>query len=649
MKKIFTSLFFLSSIMFVNGQNASPGGIQDQLTLWIKSNAGTSTTTNGGLLNSWSYVNDPTKSFTAIAGDQPIYNNNIINFLPAVSFAGSEMMDGPTGSDAPITAGNDDYAIFAVWKSIAGPGRHERIWSQRTNDPSPYALQGYGASLMTWDHSTNGPSYGDQAEIPPHHHTVSRSYVIANWNISQLNLLNQAINDLEIYDDRNLAIGPLIINTDPALNGAERRDIATDINRLGARDNAAQETFNGQLAELIVFNRSVTSAEERLKIFSYLAIKYGISIKTNIISSAGTIIWDATANATYNNAVFGLGRDDNSDLMVTTSNSIETGSGDGAGQPGTANIILSEPSSLVNDNNFLVIGNNGDPLTISVTDIPAAAIGSQRLVREWKVQHTGNVGTINLDFDFTGIDNIPGIGTLMDFRLVVDADGDGDFTTGNQRYYAPTGFTGNVANFTGITLLNNEIFMIITQATSEVPLPVKWISFSGKRVNAEVVLNWEVENNEMAKHYEIQYSTDGIQFFQAGIVMNQADVKQYSFVHNQQQGNPGYYRIHQVDLDGKTVYSKIIYINSVTTRLQLRINGNPIRNNLIDLSIATTQNDIANMELINISGIILQKWQFAIKDGTNSISVLVNNLSAGQYFLRVRTKNDVQMLQLVKF
>ena len=197
--------------------------------------------------------------------------------------------------------------------------------------------------------------------------------------------------------------------------------------------------------------------------------------------------------------------------------------------------------------------------------------------------------------------------------------------------------------------MNNEIFMIITQATSEVPLPVKWISFSGKRVNSEVVLKWEVDNNEMAIHYEIQYSTDGVQFFQAGIVMNQSDVKQYSFVHKQQQGNHGYYRIHQVDLDGKTVYSKIIYINSITTRLHLRINGNPIRNNLIDLSIATTQNDIANMELINVSGIIIKKWQFAVKDGTNSITVFVNNLSAGQYFLRVRTKNDVQMLQLVKF
>jgi hypothetical protein len=652
-KKIYTSLWAVLISLFTIAQSPSPGGISNQLSLWIKSNTGTNTATNGNLLTNWAYANDPSKSFSAVPAHAPVYKIDRVNFAPAMTFANQELMDGPTGTDAPITAGNDDYAIIAVWKSDAPAGRNERIWSQRKPDPPPYIESGYGGSLMTWGYNellNIAPKYGDQVEIAPHGHTVARPYVVSNWNISQLNLLNLPTNDLQIFDDRNLSTGALVLNTDPAgVNGAALRNIVSDLNRLGARDRFNEEAFNGELAELIIYNRSVTNTTEQAKIFSYLAIKYGVTIKTDLVSSAGTVVWNATENATYNNAVFGLGKDDNSALLVNQSNSLETGSGDGTGQSGLGNIVLSDPSALTMDNSFLILGHDNGALAQTPVDVPVAAGGSQRFVREWKVQHTGSVGTVNLSFDFTGIHGIIGVGTVANFRLVVDADGDGNFLTGTQRFYTPTGFTGEVANFTGITLNNNEVFMIITQASAEAPLPVKWISFRGRMLNNDVLLEWEVENNEMAKNYEVQYSSDGIEFSEVGIVMNQQNVKAYNFVHSQPPGITHYYRLHQVDLDGKSVYSKTIFISNNVNNLVVRVLGNPILNSSLGLSITTRRAGDVSIELFSLTGVQMIKRQQALKEGINSITIPVSNVAAGQYFLKVKTNDDVRMLPVIKF
>ena len=88
-----------------------------------------------------------------------------------------------------------------------------------------------------------------------------------------------------------------------------------------------EEPFIGNLAELIVYNNSVNAGASRNQIFSYLSMKYGIPIGISLLSSAGGTIWDAVANSTYNNAVFGLALDNTSGLSVSESNSAGTGSG----------------------------------------------------------------------------------------------------------------------------------------------------------------------------------------------------------------------------------------------------------------------------------------------------------------------------------
>lgn len=635
-KRIILSNALLLLTFHLIAQN--PGGVSSGLKLWIRSNAGTSTTTNGAAVDSWTYTNDGTKSFSSTGGERPLFSSSAVNFLPGIRFNGGQLMDGPTGVNAPLSAGDDDYAIFGVWLSRSGtPLTPQRVWSQRNTGASSD-----GASLWLYN-----SQYGDQPEIAPFTQAATKSYTASTWYISQLNLLNQAINDLEIIDQTNLSTSPLVLTTDPGNNGNGVRSLSDVLNRLGSRNTppASEEPLIGDVAEIIVFDRTV-SAADRNQIFSYLALKYGVTIMTNLLSSTASVVWDATANSTYNNSVFGLGRDDNSGLLNSQSNSIETGSGDGTGQSAKGNIVLSSPSSL-DDLDFLIIGNDNAALTESTLDLPVAASGSQRLIREWKVQHTGNAGTVSFSFDFTGLTTTGTIGNVGDFRLAVDADGNGNFANGTIRYYTPSSFSGNVAQFTGVTFNNNEVFMIIT-SPNPIILPVNWKDFSATLVNNAARLRWTVENNADGLNYEVEHSVNGVNFETVGIVDNDVSLKQYTFTHPVLSRGKHYYRIRQVDINGAYIYSKIVSIDAKGTDFVVLVPNNPVRNDVATISINSRINAPVFIELWSLDGKKISTTNTRVNTGTNMVSIKMDNLAKGQYIFRVNLGSYVETIKISK-
>lgn len=609
----------------------APGGINANLKLWIKSNAGT-TVSGGGEVDSWDYANDGTKTFTGSGAARPILTPSRINFLPAVTF-NSSMMDGPNGANAPIAAGKDDYCMFAVWRStIVG---FQRVWGQR--DPSNLSANGF--ILATW----NDQRYGDQIETLPFDQGMLGNYTVSQWNISHMNVLDQSTNDLEFRDQTNINGTPATATT--VSGGSGGRSLSDVNNRLGARDNPGEEALNGDVAEVIVYDAAVTSAITRNQIYSYLAVKYGIPKAGDYMAADGTIFWDSTANNTYNNAVFGIGEDDASALLITQSNSMVTGSGDGTGQSGMANIVLSNPSGI-NDVSFLMIGNDNGSLTESGSEMPAAADPTaKRLPREWKVQHTNGLGTVDMSIDLNGI-TVTGTSAL-DFRLMVDEDGDADFTTGTIRYYKPVVFSGNILNFTGVTLNNGEIFTVVTSAVP-ITLPVTWKSVNAKVVNKDVVINWSVENNASGKNYEIEHSVDGASFTTAGVVNNDVNVKSYSFTHANVAGGQHFYRIHQVDVDGKATYSKIVEVALKAPDFVIGVLSNPVSNGYAEVNVNAAKAANATIELWSLNGTRITVLQQAINAGINRVKVAMDNIASGNYLIKVKVKDVVQTIKVAK-
>jgi len=650
----------LLSVFCMGGSFAQgPGGVSTNLSLWLKADATSTLTPSSGSLTSWSYFNNG-NAFTATVGSQPTVAPASINFLPSIAFDGTQYMVGPNGpgaGGAPIPAGSKAYSVFAVWQSTTPAfGANERIWSQRPN--SNAGDNNFdGASLWVFP---SGPAYGDQPEISPFVTGVATAPAYSSYilpyapntvYISQMNFLAQNTNDLELVDQSNLAVGPGITSTDPANAALTNRNLTDAFNILGARSTFLDEPFIGNLAELIIYTGPV-SGTARNQVFSYLAMKYGVATNASLVSSGAVTTWDATANSAYNNFVFGIGKDNAAGLSVTQSNSLATGSGNGTGQSGKGNIVLSNPTALA-DQGFMIVGSNNTGFAETTTNLsPLAAPGSQRLTNQWLVQHTGTVGNVDLSFDFTGITTTGTIGTTTDFRLLVDQDGDGDFTTGGQGIYTPTSFSGNVAQFTNVDLSQSPkvVISILSSAGPGTPLPVNWVNFTAKPVGGDVDLDWTVSANESAKTYDVQHSTDGVTFKSIGQVANLSSVQSYSFVHSQAGEGIHYYRILETDVDGKSIYSKIVSANVGGGDFSIRLLNNPVVGSSLDaeLEVSALKAGNASLELWSLAGARISVQMAALSAGTSRIRIPLSGVPAGTYAVKIRINDITRVVQVVK-
>ena len=635
MKKIYalslSILFCLPSIA------QSPGGVSAYLTLWLRADAA-STLSSTDSLNNWAYFNNAAFTFTSSPHNRPIVQPSSFNFLPSVLFKGVQQMDGPTGANAPITAGNPAYAIFAVWSSHVFDVTPQRVWSQRSTGSN-----GDGGALWVY----NG-AYGDQDEISPYTQGLGLSYNPTQPYISEVNLLAQNTSDLELVDQTNIAGTTVILNSDPSGVALTDRVIANTVNRLGSRDYPTEEPFIGNLAELIVYDNNVNAGSARNQIFSYLSMKYGIPIGISLLSSTGATIWNATANSTYNHGVFGLALDNNSSLAVNQSNNAGTGSGNGTGLSGAGNIILTAVSPITVDQSFLMIGTDSTALTETTSNVPALAGGSSRLIRNWKVANTHSVGPVNLSFDFTGLTVTGTIGTANDFALMVNTAGDPTFATGTTAYYKPT-FTGNVAAFNNVTLPDQAVFAILSNIPAGSPLPVNFVSFTAQPSGDNVDLNWVVGDNSQASSYEINQSTDGVHFTGIGEVANEVDRQAYSFV--QMGAGPGqhYYQVLETDMDGKTTYSNIVSVTIAAGDFSVAVLNNPAAGNTdAQLQINATKPGVALIELWSVSGARISTQQQAIGVGVNTVSIPVSKLPSGNYVVKVQVNNNRHVSQVIK-
>lgn len=158
-------------------------------------------------------------------------------------------------------------------------------------------------------------------------------------------------------------------------------------------------------------------------------------------------------------------------------------------------------------------------------------------------------------------------------------------------------------------------------------LPVKMISFSAKKVSNEVLLNWETANEINNSHFEVEKSEDGKTFVKIGTVRGAGNSNiTLSYVFNDHKisnAHTVYYRLKQVDLNGRSEYSFAVGVNnkSVATDQQLSIFPNPAKHEV------TLKNVPGKGAIItDITGKIFMQ---ITQDGTYNVEAL----KPGMYFV----------------
>jgi len=174
-------------------------------------------------------------------------------------------------------------------------------------------------------------------------------------------------------------------------------------------------------------------------------------------------------------------------------------------------------------------------------------------------------------------------------------------------------------------------------------LPVELSTFSASIVNQQVSLKWTTASETDNDYFDIERSTDGINFYKIGRVAGQGTTDQktdYEFMDIAPELGGNYYRLRQVDLDGTETYSGIKYVELYTVK-SVRLATNPVYNNLKLLFSGYRVG--GHYEVYNSIG------QIRLSGDLNSDQIDVSEIGKGNHFIKLSIEGRTIVLPFVKY
>lgn len=338
----------------VDVEKVVPGGVSDNLQLWLKADAGV--TPASGTLTAW---NDQvaTNSFT-INGD-PQTGNTMLNSNNLIEFDGNgDYLVGNTNITFVEAFMVGQLSTTTIGRPLAGDG-----------------LSGSGCGAYFFSKFADNKIYMSDA-LPDHTRTLSP---IADGYA----IMNASLSGGASYSDSFLSINGTTqtmesISSNNPLNPFTRKPL---VGICG--DRGADSAFTGSIGEIIVYSSELNSAD-RQQVLSYLALKYGITLDSSVdyLSTDGTTIYPSSGtHSSYTNDIAGIGRDDRTVLDQRQSKSINSG----------AIVTIDNGGALSADASYLIWGHNGNDTNLEVT-----AGSYTHMNRIWRVAETGTVGQVTV-------------------------------------------------------------------------------------------------------------------------------------------------------------------------------------------------------------------------------------------------------------
>lgn len=177
-------------------------------------------------------------------------------------------------------------------------------------------------------------------------------------------------------------------------------------------------------------------------------------------------------------------------------------------------------------------------------------------------------------------------------------------------------------------------------------LPVLLTGFTAKDINSQVLLQWSTAQEVNSLRFEAERSTDGINYTKIGSVNaagNSSAPKDYSFTDNTAVSGIYYYRLRQVDINERFVYSKVTSVIMRNTG-RFRLLENPVRN-VLQLSVRPESSLPLTLSIFDMEG--KQVMQLTMTS-QNKISVDVHRLAAGLYVLQLAADKKIDRVKFLK-
>ena len=273
----------------------------------------------------------------------------------------------------------------------------------------------------------------------------------------------------------------------------------------------------------------------------------------------------------------------------------------------------------------------------------------------WEIWLENDDGAFQTDVKFH-YDNLGGIGDEANLKLYTRSNASGIWSeVSNYTVISNDGASSSNTDGIGYILVNDltsfSQFIITSSDGDNNALPVSLLDFQAScNDNKTIELNWTTASEINNSHFEIQQSLDAENFITIDRVEgagNSNVILNYKSIVENNENIQSYYRLKQIDFDGKFEYSKIIAVDCSDKGLNsIKIYPNPFTNE-ISIDFNNILKSSVKVEVRNKLGILIKEVVIEANNSINKI-VLPKNLPSGIYFVVISNEKEIVVKKILK-
>lgn len=263
-----------------------------------------------------------------------------------------------------------------------------------------------------------------------------------------------------------------------------------------------------------------------------------------------------------------------------------------------------------------------------------------------------NGGSAKIGITLSAISGVP---TTINISTSGTATYGTDYTLSATSLVIPAGSLTDSITLTSINDAINEVsetvildIATITNGTEsgtqqatvniiEGTVPVRFVGFTAVSNNCSTSLSFATAFEQNNHHFAIEWSTDGNNWQTVATLAskgNSNSVQNYTAVHANPINGNNYYRIQQVDNDGKASYTQVLIVKNNCNKTVLTVAPNPFVHSFTVQGVA----DKSTLQLLDAQARIIQQKEKV----SGTVTMDAQALPSGSYILVVRNADGSQ-------
>jgi hypothetical protein len=179
---------------------------------------------------------------------------------------------------------------------------------------------------------------------------------------------------------------------------------------------------------------------------------------------------------------------------------------------------------------------------------------------------------------------------------------------------------------------------------SESPLPIELLYFNAQKEGDDVRCTWETATERDNDFFEVERSYDGDNFTSIGRVQGCGpgvcnERRTYSLLDYDGCRGIVYYRLKQVDTDGRYSYSDVVAVNCADEKELVTLHPNPAQSS-ITVSFTEKTDCNVSLNIIDYTGRLVYSKKYPAVKGYNQVVISIEDFADGVYNIDLRSEGS---------